>query len=67
MHQQKTNKHVEEKMEKGAVPAYLLDREQTRRYDNKLTTTLLPSRSLSLSLLLHHAHMCLWVACWATD
>ncbi|ELR22989.1 ribosomal protein S8e, putative [Acanthamoeba castellanii str. Neff] len=31
MHQQKTNKHVEEKMEKGAVPAYLLDREQTRR------------------------------------
>ncbi len=49
MHQQKTNKHVEEKMEKGAVPAYLLDREQTRRYDNKPTTTLLPSRSLSLS------------------
>lgn len=67
MHQQKTNKHVEEKMEKGAVPAYLLDREQTRRYDNKLTTTLLPSFLPSLSPLLHHAHMCLRVACWAGD
>jgi hypothetical protein len=39
MHQQKTNKHVEDKMEKGAVPAYLLDREQTRRYEHTHTHT----------------------------
>jgi hypothetical protein len=64
MHQQKTNKHVEEKMEKGAVPAYLLDREQTRRYDNKPTSTHLPSLSLSLALLHKFVHTCLWVACW---
>lgn len=54
MHQQKTNKHVEEKMEKGAVPAYLLDREQTRRYDNKPTSTHLPSLSRSVTQVCAH-------------